>query len=82
MIAHPHQGTEVVMFKVSILVWIMLGTVLAGVSLIVVLMVPSFAADAIRNIPYAVAVGFALAIPLSYVVATQIRGGHDDVRKA
>lgn len=39
------------MFKVSVLVWIVLGTVLAGVSLIVVLMVPSFAADAIRNIP-------------------------------
>ena len=63
------------MFKVSVLVWIMLGTVLAGVSLIVVLMVPSFAADAIRNIPYAVAVGCALAVPLSYVVALQIRGG-------
>ncbi|WP_448042407.1 hypothetical protein [Bradyrhizobium liaoningense] len=70
------------MFKVSILVWIMLGTTLAGISLIVVLMVPSFAADAIRNIPYAVAVGFALAIPLSYFIATQIRGGHDGARKA
>lgn len=63
------------MFKVSALVWIMLGTMLAGVSLIVVLMVPSFAANAIRNIPYAVAVGFALAMPLSYFVALQIRGG-------
>ena len=63
------------MFKVSVLVWIVLGTVLAGVSLIVVLMVPSFAADAIRNIPYAVAVGFALAVPLSYLVARQINGG-------
>lgn len=63
------------MFKVSVLVWMMLGTTLAGVSLIVVLMVPGFAADAIRNIPYAVATGFALAIPLSYFVARQIRGG-------
>ncbi|WP_164718449.1 hypothetical protein [Bradyrhizobium sp. LVM 105] len=63
------------MFKVSVLVWIMLGTVLAGVSLIVVLMVPGFAADSIRNIPYAVAVGFALAMPLSYLVARQINGG-------
>jgi preprotein translocase subunit SecF len=75
MIAHLQRRREGVMFKVSVLVWIMLGTVLAGVSLIVVLMVPSFAADAIRNIPYAVAVGFALAIPLSYLVARQIRGG-------
>lgn len=63
------------MFKVSLLVWIMLGTVLAGTSLIVVLMVPSFAAEAIKNIPYAVAVGFVLAVPLSYLVARQIRGG-------
>ncbi|MBR0970988.1 MULTISPECIES: hypothetical protein [Bradyrhizobium] len=70
------------MFKVSILVWIMLGTTLAGISLIVVLMVPSFASDAIRNIPYAVAVGFALAMPLSYLVARQIGGGQQRARKA
>ncbi|WP_094975164.1 hypothetical protein [Bradyrhizobium symbiodeficiens] len=75
MIDHLQGRREVVMFKVSVLVWIVLGTVLAGVSLIVVLMVPSFAADAIRNIPYAVAVGFALAMPLSYLVARQINGG-------
>lgn len=62
------------MFKVSLLVWIMLGTVLAGTGMIVVLMVPSFAAAAIKNIPYAVAVGFALAMPLSYLVARQIEG--------
>ena len=70
------------MFKVSLLVWIMLGTVLAGTSLIVVLMIPSLAADAIRNIPYAVAVGFALAMPLSYFVARQIGGGRQDGRNA
>ncbi len=63
------------MFKVSILVWMMLGTASAGISLIVVLMVPSLAADAIKNIPYAVAFGFALAMPLSYFVALRIRGG-------
>jgi hypothetical protein len=74
MIFHPHQGREVAMLKVSILVWIMLGTVLAGTSLIVVLMVPSLATQAIKNIPYAVAVGFALAMPLSYLVARRIGG--------
>jgi len=68
------------MFKVSILVWIMLGTTLAGISMIVVLMVPGFAANAIRNIPYAVAAGFALAIPLSYLVARQIGGGRESTR--
>ncbi|MGT2437125.1 hypothetical protein ACU4GH_16165 [Bradyrhizobium betae] len=69
------------MFKVSILVWIMLGTTLAGISMIVVLMVPGLAADAIRNIPYAVAAGFALAMPLSYLVARQIGGGRRSVRE-
>jgi hypothetical protein len=69
------------MFKVSILVWIMLGTTLAGISMIVVLMVPGLAADAIRNIPYAVAAGFALAMPLSYLVARQIGGGRGSVRE-
>jgi hypothetical protein len=59
-----------------------LGTTLAGISLIVVLMVPSLAANAIKNIPYAVAVGFALAMPLSYFVATQIRGGQESTRRA
>jgi len=59
------------MLKISILVWIMLGTVLAGASLIVVLMVPSFAAD-MKNFPIAAAVGFVIAVPLSYFVARQI----------
>jgi hypothetical protein len=81
MITHLNKG-EVVMFKVSILVWIMLGTTLAGISMIVVLMVPGLAADAIRNIPYAVAAGFALAIPLSYLVARQIGGGRERAREA
>jgi len=59
------------MLKISILVWIMLGTVLAGASLIVVLMIPGFAAD-MRNIPIAAVVGFVIAMPLSYFVARQI----------
>ncbi|GEM_PF-1302512 len=64
------------MFKVSILIWIMLGTVLAGTSMIVVLIVPSLAGQAIKNIPDAVALGFVFAMPLSYLVARQI-GGDD-----
>ncbi len=70
------------MFKVSILVWMMLGTMLAGISMIVVLMVPDFAANPIKNIPYAVAVGFTLAMPLSYFVASKIRGGQEGTRRA
>jgi hypothetical protein len=62
------------MLKVSVLVWIMLGTVLAGISLLAVLMVPSLTAQAMKNIPYAVFIGFVLAMPLSYLVARRIGG--------
>jgi len=70
------------MLKVSILVWMMLGTALAGVCVIVALMVPSFAADGLRSIPVAAAVGFLLAMPLSYLIARQIGGGTQGARSA
>jgi hypothetical protein len=60
------------MFKVSILVWIMLGTAIAGSAVIAVLAVPSLAAEAMKNIPLAVLTGFAVAMPLSYLVARKI----------
>jgi hypothetical protein len=60
------------MFKVSLLIWIILGTALAGSSVIAVLAVPSLAAQAMKNIPWAVLIGFAVAMPLSYLVARKI----------
>jgi hypothetical protein len=60
------------MFRISLLVWIVLGTALAGSAVIAVLAVPSLAAEAMKNIPFAVLVGFAAAIPLSYLVARKI----------
>ena len=60
------------MFKISLLVWIVLGTALAGSAVIAVLAVPSFAAQAMKNIPFAVLIGFAVAMPLSYLVARKI----------
>jgi preprotein translocase subunit SecF len=60
------------MFKVSILVWMILGTALAGTTVIAVLAVPSLAAEAMKNIPFAVLIGFAAAMPLSYLVARKI----------
>ena len=60
------------MLKISLIVWIILGTALAGSAVIAVLAVPSLAAEAMKNIPFAVLVGFALAMPLSYVVARKI----------
>jgi hypothetical protein len=60
------------MFKISLIVWIMLGTALAGSAVIAVLAVPSLAAEAMKNIPFAVLIGFAAAVPLSYLVARRI----------
>jgi hypothetical protein len=60
------------MLKISLLVWIMLGTALAGSAVISVLAVPFLAADAMKNIPFAVLIGFAAAMPLSYLVARKI----------
>jgi len=62
------------MLKISILIWMMLGTVLAGVCIIVVLMVPGLAEHALRSIPVAAIVGLVIAIPISYFVARQIDG--------
>jgi hypothetical protein len=60
------------MFKISLIVWIVLGTALAGSAVIAVLAVPGLAAEAMKNIPFAVLIGFAAAIPLSYLIARRI----------
>jgi hypothetical protein len=60
------------MFRVTLVVWIVLGTTLAGSALLAVVIVPDLAAQAMRNIPRAVLAGFAVAIPLSYLVARKI----------
>ena len=60
------------MFKISLLVWIMLGTALAGTGVIAVLAVPGLADQAMKNIPFAVLIGFTAAMPLSYLVARKI----------
>ena len=60
------------MFKISLLVWIMLGTALAGTGVITVLAIPGFADQAMKNIPFAVLIGFTAAMPLSYLIARKI----------
>ncbi len=60
------------MVKISLLVWMVLGTALAGSAVIAVLAVPNLAGEAMKNIPYAVMAGFVLAMPLSYLVARRI----------
>jgi len=58
------------MLKLAILIWVMLGTVLAGTAVRTVLTV--FVASPMKAIPFAALTGFAVAMPLSYFVAAKI----------
>ena len=60
------------MIKISLIIWMMLGAALAGTAVIAVLAIPSLAAEAMKNIPFAVLAGFVVALPLSYLVAMRI----------
>lgn len=60
------------MFKIAIIVWMMAGTTLAGIAIMVVLSVPALAVHDMQYIPIAGVLGFVIAIPLAYVVAKRI----------
>jgi hypothetical protein len=60
------------MFKIAALVWIMLATTLAGIGLLVVVTVPSLAAEAQFLIPAVCGSAIVVAMPLSYLVARRI----------
>lgn len=60
------------MTRLAVLLWIMGGTVLAGVAVLGVLLVPSLQSEAMRFIPIAAVVGYALGIPLALVAAKGI----------
>lgn len=57
------------MFKVAALIWLILGTVLAGVAMAIIVSVPSLYDQGFKYIPYLCGGGFAVAIPLSLLVA-------------
>jgi hypothetical protein len=60
------------MLKIAIILWIVLGSTLAGCALIVVLATPVFADQAMKLIPWAALAGFVLAMPLSWLVASNL----------
>jgi hypothetical protein len=60
------------MLKIAIILWIVLGTTLAGCALIVVLATPVLAEQAMRLIPWAALAGFVLAMPLSWLFASNL----------
>jgi hypothetical protein len=63
---------RLVMFKIAVLVWVILGVVVAGVAVIAILNIPGFAGKELQYIPIAAIVGYVIAIPFSIAVAKAI----------
>lgn len=60
------------MAKIAAIVWVMIGTVFAGIAVMTILSVPSLAAHDMKYIPYAAIAGFIAAIPVAFVVASRM----------
>jgi hypothetical protein len=59
-------------WRLAILLWVILGTTLAGIGVMVVLATPSMSSQAMMLIPYAAAIGAVIGIPISIVGAKMI----------
>lgn len=59
------------MLKIAILIWVMLGTAVAGTAVTAVL-AAGIASNPMKAIPLAALAGFVVAMPLSYLVAAKI----------
>ena len=62
------------MYRIAAIIWIMLGTTLAGIAMMVIVAVPDLADQAMRLIPILCGAAFLLAMPLSYLIAKRIAG--------
>ncbi|MGO9484310.1 MAG: hypothetical protein ACLPX9_06970 [Rhodomicrobium sp.] len=60
------------MFKLALLIWLVLGTTLAGIAVLIVVSDASLSAQAMKLIPLAAIAGFVVAIPLSFLVGKRI----------
>ena len=60
------------MLRVAQLIWMMLGTVFAGIGIMIVLTVPHLGGPEMKLIPIAALCGFIVAIPFSMAVAKMI----------
>lgn len=60
------------MLKMALIVWIMSGTVLAGLTLLVVLLVPSLSDQAMTLMAPLIATAFVIAFPVALVVAKKM----------
>lgn len=60
------------MWRLAIMLWVIGGSVLAGVLVMVVLLVPAWQIMAMKYIPIAAAIGVVVAIPLAIAAAKSI----------
>jgi hypothetical protein len=61
------------MFKLlALLIWVVLGTVLAATAVLVVIMDPNLYNHGMKMIPIAAVAGFIIAFPLSYIVSEHL----------
>lgn len=60
------------MTKLAGMIWIILGTVLAGVAMLVIVTVPQFADQAMTYIPIACGAAVVIAIPIAMIIAKRI----------
>ncbi len=63
------------MLRLAILLWILIGTTLAGTFILAVVAVPSLADQGMRLIPWAGAAGFLLGVPVAAYIARAILAG-------
>ncbi len=60
------------MWRLAVLLWVIMGTVFAGIFVTVVLLVPGLAVQAMKLIPIVATIGAVLAIPFSFLAAKAI----------
>jgi hypothetical protein len=63
------------MTRLAALLWVMGGTVLAGLAVLAVLMTPSLQSEALRFIPIAAIAGYVVGIPLALIAAKAVTHG-------
>lgn len=60
------------MFRLALLIWVVLGTTLAGIGVVVVVSDASLYNQGMQLIPIVAIIGFIVAIPLSFMIGKRI----------
>ncbi|WP_293860296.1 hypothetical protein [uncultured Alsobacter sp.] len=63
------------MLRLATILWSLIGTTLAGTFVLGVLAIPALSDQGMRLIPWAVAAGFAIAVPVAVAIARGLVGG-------